>query len=418
MNVSCCSVPLLLCAWLVLPLPAVAADSFGLPQLLQLADSDNRALHAARAAVDAARAAVTSAAAFPNPELEMSQGHSRARQIGAPVGDVRSLTLSQPLEWPQLRGARMAAADAGWRASEAGQQAFVADLRSWVKLRYYELLRRQAEETAAAEDLALATQIRSRIQLLAEQGEVPRFELIKADTEFLNAQKQAQVADLRVVQARAALRQAVGNGLPAAFTVSGTLPRQLPPLPPLAELRQRVLAANAELGRSRAETEQAQHQLDLERARRLPAIAVKAGRDHDVELSTNRIGVAITIPLWDRRSGPVGEASAGLARARNEAQAREFALLQSLENAYLQYQIAANQVQALEGGVVHRAEAAQKVAEAAYRHGERGILDYLDAQRVYRAARNELIAARYELAAAVVDIDRLCHASDVSQEKS
>lgn len=410
----------LLCAvsaLLAVPSLARAAESYSLPQLLQLVESDNRALHAARDAVSAARAAVGSAGAFPNPELEVSQGQSRARLIGAPAGDVRTLTLSQPLEWPQLRGARIDAADAAWRAADAGRRAFEADVHSWVKLRYYELLRRQAEVVAADEDLSLATQIRSRIQLLVDQGEVPRFELIKADTEYLNAQKQAQVAELRVVQARAALRQAVGSGLPETFMVSGSLPRQQSPLPPLAELREKVLANNAELGRNRAETEQAGHQLDLERAKRLPGVALKAGRDTDSELNTSRIGIAITIPLWDRRSGPVGEATAGLARARNEGMAREFSLLQGLENAYLQYQIAANQVQALESGVVHRAEAAQQVAAAAYRHGERGILDYLDAQRVYRAARNELIAARYELAAAVVEIDRLRGATDVAQEK-
>ena len=47
------------------------------------------------------------------------------------------------------------------------------------------------------------------------------------------------------------------------------------------------------------------------------------------------------------------------------------------------------------------------MAEAAYRFGERGILDYLDAQRVYRAARSDLIAARYELRSADVEIARL-----------
>jgi cobalt-zinc-cadmium efflux system outer membrane protein len=56
---------------------------------------------------------------------------------------------------------------------------------------------------------------------------------------------------------------------------------------------------------------------------------------------------------------------------------------------------------------VREAEAALKVAEAAYRFGERGILDFLDAQRVFRAVRNELISARYELSAAVVEIERL-----------
>ena len=53
------------------------------------------------------------------------------------------------------------------------------------------------------------------------------------------------------------------------------------------------------------------------------------------------------------------------------------------------------------------AERALKIAQAAYRFGERGFLEVLDAQRVFRAARAELIAARFELAAAWVDIERL-----------
>jgi cobalt-zinc-cadmium efflux system outer membrane protein len=88
-------------------------------------------------------------------------------------------------------------------------------------------------------------------------------------------------------------------------------------------------------------------------------------------------------------------------------QSQEFSLAQTLEVAYQQYEIAQTQVTALESGILKQAEAALKVAESAYRFGERGFLEVLDAQRVYRAARAELIAARYELATAWVEIERL-----------
>jgi cobalt-zinc-cadmium efflux system outer membrane protein len=48
-----------------------------------------------------------------------------------------------------------------------------------------------------------------------------------------------------------------------------------------------------------------------------------------------------------------------------------------------------------------------KVAEAAYRYGERGIIDYLDAQRVLRTTRLDFLNARYELQAAMIEIERL-----------
>ena len=39
-------------------------------------------------------------------------------------------------------------------------------------------------------------------------------------------------------------------------------------------------------------------------------------------MRASQFGVVVTIPLWDRRSGPVGEAAAQLSRARNELEAR------------------------------------------------------------------------------------------------
>jgi cobalt-zinc-cadmium efflux system outer membrane protein len=136
-------------------------------------------------------------------------------------------------------------------------------------------------------------------------------------------------------------------------------------------------------------------------------VALKAGVDEDPDMRANKFGLVVSIPIWDRRSGPVGEASAQLARARHELAAQEFSLGQQLEIAVQQYEIAQTQVVALESGILKQAEAAVKVVEAAYRFGERGFLDVLDARRVFRAARAELITARYELASAWVEIERL-----------
>ena len=53
------------------------------------------------------------------------------------------------------------------------------------------------------------------------------------------------------------------------------------------------------------------------------------------------------------------------------------------------------------------AEAALRVAQAAYRFGERGILEVLDAERVLRAVRQDLLLARYQLQASLIDLDSL-----------
>ena len=385
---------------------AWAQTDFDLAKLENLALQSSRAVLAGRSAVDAARAAVDTAAAFPNPELEYLSGSQRARGVGGTQGDARSVALTQPLDMPWVRSSRIGAAEAGLEATSAANRGFEAEVLARLRLRYYEVLRREAEQRNSREDLASMESVRSRIALRVETGEAPRFELIKADAELLNAQKAAQVAGFRVEQARSLLRQAVGNELPPSFSLAGRL-SSVPELPRLDVLRKEVETGSPDLARARAELVRAERQLDLERRQRWPNLAVKASMDEDPDVRANKVGVVMSIPLWNRRSGPVGEASAHLTRARYELEAQQFSQQKQLEVAYQQYEIALAQVNALESGIVRQAEEALKIAAAAYRFGERGFIEVLDAQRVYRAARVELIAARYEVAAAWVEIERL-----------
>lgn len=398
--------PLLFSCCLLLVSPLQAQGEYDLLHLESLMLESSRAVQAVRDQEESARAGVRSASAFPNPELEYLAGSTRARTPAGTVGDARSLTLSQTLDLPWRRSARIGAAEAGLEAAGASTRAFVADQLARLRLRYYEVLRREAELKNAREDVALMEGVRSRIALRVETGEAAKFELIKAEAEALNAQKVAQAASFRVEQARSLLRQVVGAALPENFALAGRL-RDVPEVGALDVLRAEMRASSPELGRSRSELVRAEHLLDLEKRQRWPNVALKATMDEDAETRASKFGVVISLPVWDRRSGPIGEASAQVARARSELAAQEFSLDQALLVAFQQYEIAQTQVTALESGIVRQAQAALKIAEAAYRFGERGFLEVLDAQRVYRAARSELIAARYELAQAWVEIERL-----------
>jgi cobalt-zinc-cadmium efflux system outer membrane protein len=129
----------------------------------------------------------------------------------------------------------------------------------------------------------------------------------------------------------------------------------------------------------------------------------------EIEPDTNkfRVGVAIPLPVWNQRGGQVGEALAAFHEATAAAEARRLDLVTELENAYGRYQVASQQIAAYEGGLLKQAENALRVADAAYRFGERGFMEVLDAQRVLRTVRTELVAARFEQQAALIEIERL-----------
>ncbi|WP_454766760.1 TolC family protein [Cupriavidus campinensis] len=385
---------------------APAAETFDLPYLLSLAQSTNKGVEAAQANVDAATAAITSARAYPNPQVEVMYGRLHGKEAGVASGSAPSYAFVQKFDYPQQRNLREAMAGRGLEASQALRQAFRSDLSARVKTSYYQVLRRETELAAAQEDLALMRQIHSRAKVRVEVGEAPRYELIKAETELLAAQKTLQTAELRVEQAKTTLRQQVGGALPPNFGLAGSL-GNAPEVPGLAILRDTMQAGNAELAQRRMELERARLGVDYQRSLRWPEVAVRASTDRQPDNNVSQIGLVMTIPLWDRRGGPVGEATAQATQARTALEAREFELNQELEAAYRQYEITQAQVTALESGIVREAESALGVAEAAYRFGERGILDYLDAQRVLRNARSELIAAQYELQVAAIQIEKL-----------
>lgn len=390
--------------------PSIANASgavYSLNQLINIGLNQNPSVLASRDQVDAARGGATAARAYPNPEISGQTGRGQERNVASPIsGQAYNLTLNQPIEMPNVRSARIDAAEAMVTATDAARQGFEDDTAARIKLAFFDLLRREAEERATAEDLQLTQQIRDRIALRYKVGESPKFDLIRADTEMLNAQRSHDAAVLRVDMARANLRMAVGHPLPAGWTIRGELPKKIN-LPPLSKLQEDLLARNPALARGEAERQAAERRVDHEKGQRLPKLSVVATRDVDPTIQKSMAGVAITVPLWDFKSGQISQARAELSRANHQLAAQKLNLAESLEATYRLYQIASNQVSILENQVLAQAGAAQRIAEAAYRYGERGILEWLDAQRTYRAARNELITARYDLAIVTVEIDRL-----------
>ena len=364
------------------------------------------AVRSVRDQARAAESAVNTARTFPNPSLEVMNGRVRPRDSDVLYGTTKGYSLTQPLDMPWNRFPRVDAAQAGLQGALAEQRASLAELRARVRVGFFDVLRRQSEQRAAEEDRLLTEDIRKRIALRLEVGEAAKFELIKADAEMLMAQKSAQSAAARTRQARAELRAIVGQSLPEAFELTAQ-PQDVGQPPKLDVLRDQIMQANPDLQRLQAQSRQNAFKLSEQKALRLPQLALRADLTNDPDYRTKTTGMQLTVPIWDWRGGPVGEAAARLSQVQNELQATEFALSQRIETAYRQYEIAQAQVAALESGIVRQAENALRIAQTAYKAGEKGFLEVLDAQRVFRQARNELIYARFELASAWVEIERL-----------
>jgi len=398
-------IALMLSVCVLLMSSAQAAPIFTLQQVLDSAMQQNPAITIIRAQENAAEASVTTAKSFANPEIDAGMGPTRFRTTNQSDSRNWGVGLSQPLEFSDVRNARREIAESNVKAVGFNSELTRIELRSRVKSIFYEVLQRQAVLKLVEDDRNSLTQIRERVKLRTDVGESPRYELIKADTEALAAERDYQSAIVRVTEAKAYLRGLIGNSMPADYELTGELPL-VDTLPDLITLRDKIDQSPL-LQQIRAQKETAEAKLRLEESLRNPGLTLKAGIEQDPDLTSLRFGLAIPLPLWNQRQGQIAEASANVMQAQAHVSDRELALQRDVESSYQRYLIAQGQVAAFENGLLSQAESVLKVAESAYRFGERGILDYLDAQRTYRSVRKDYLAARYDYINAMLEIERL-----------
>lgn len=375
-------------------------------ELVRIVVQNNPALLASLRSRESATAAITSAGALHNPRVEMSGGNNRPRLPGATSGPVNGWALSQFIENPSIREARISGARHAERGSLQQIAVTTNELVAQVRLKSFEYLLRREEAKAAADSLALLEQIRTRVRVRVESGEAARYEVIKANAEIINAQQKLQSAQLQIEQAALAINRLAAGALPPRWTLSERL-GDSPDAPVLEEVRQAALLGNPELKALQAALDRQEARVAEARAGRWPGVELRYNQLRDPEVRQRVLSVNLQIPLLDQRTGPLAEASADLARTRVQLDGRREELGQQVMLAWKALEIARGRVTALSTGAIPEAEAALRVAQAAYRFGERGILDVLDAQRLLRSVNADLLDARYQLQAANVDLEFL-----------
>lgn len=392
-------------SFLTLSFSVNAAESFTLESILAVATTQNPLMKAAQAREEAASAQVVTSRTFGNPQLEIGAGPSRYRTPGVGGNANWGAAISQPLDFPDVRAARRNVAEYQVEVATIGIELAKIDLRTRVKSAFYDVLQRQAILKLAEDNRNLLKDIRGRVKLRVDVGESPKYELIKSDTELLAAERDFQSASVRVLEGKAYLKGLVGDFIPSDFQLIGELPMK-ETLPSITQLREKI-DNTAQLKQVKAAINSSEANLKLQKALINPGIIVRLGIEQDPDLRQLRLGVQIPIPMWDQRRGQISQASAEVSEVNAILNDRELVIKRDIEAAYNRYMIAQGQLSAFEDGLLAQADAVLKVAEASYRFGERGILDYLDAQRTQRGVRKDYLVARFEYVNTMLEIERL-----------
>lgn len=390
-----------LAAVLVNCCPAQQLAGYTWDQIHDLFVRTNPTLHAQEQSVVSNRAAEVSAGLPPNPTL---QNDTTSATIGVyqefEIGGKRAA---------RVRSARLAtsisqtdAADTRRTLTLALRQAFVAALQAKSDLQF------------ARENLAEYEHTVEINRAMLQQGEIARADFLRIELQTLQFQTDVDDATLGLKSAKAALRGLMAAGsLPEDFDVLGDLKAE-PFKLDLAELKKLALQNRPDLKSAVTAREKAYADLRLARANRWPDPTVGVSYLHSGNempgpdwfqplfpkgSSSNAMGVglaSIPLPIFNRNQGEIARARSEEVRVGLLAQAQESQVLQDVDSAYAGFISARERLKLYEQTYLGEAKESLDIEEFSFHKGGASILDYLDAQRTYRATQ---LAYRQQLAA-------------------
>ena len=390
------------------PLPVEPEGTLTLEQALALVAARQPELELGRLDVAAAAGRQRQAGLWPNPTLsaEAENFGGSGERAGAAVAEY-TVQLEQPLELGGKRSRRVHVAACEQRLAIFDLAARRLDAQAETRRRFAALLAAQARLQLEGEFLALTEEFCRAAGLRVRAGRVSPLEESRAQIELARQRVAQQQAIGRLATARGQLAALWNSTTPRFTAVTGEL-AALPELPALEKLLA-ALPHNPDVARWDAEVEQRRAALALTRAERVPDINAAAGVRWYNDNSDHAFvaGLALPLPVFDRKQGSLREAGALLAKAERAQRAARVRAQTALATAYQTLASARTKALALQDEVLPRAAQVLEATRAGYAQGKFAYLDVLEAQRACGETKAAHLEALADCQQASVEIQRL-----------
>jgi cobalt-zinc-cadmium efflux system outer membrane protein len=239
-------------------------------------------------------------------------------------------------------------------------------------------------------------------------GDMSESDLLKVKLQLLQFQAEVSTARLAKVQALTGLRQALGyESVPDNFDVDGELD-YLPIHAGLDDLKSLALRSRPDLQAAHLSVNAAQSQESLAEAIGKRDLNASFNYTHTAGINSGAFFFNIDLPIFDRNQGEIARTRYAITQSQELQNETSQQVLTDVVDAYEAVRSNDQIIQLYRGGYVDQAKESRDITEYAYKRGAASLLDFLDAERTYRA--NQL-AYRQALASYMTALEQLRQAA-------
>jgi len=241
-------------------------------------------------------------------------------------------------------------------------------------------------------------------QLRYDKGAISEDDYLKIKLQLLQFETDYQQAELAKVQALSDLRQLLGyESVPADYDVAGPFDYQLLK-GNLEDFQLKALQNRPDLRAAQQGVTAARSQYELQRAIGKQDVTVQGNYSHVNGINAASFYGSIPLPIFNRNQGEIARTRFAITQAQEQEKATNGQALTDVRDAYEGLRVSDRIVQLYRSGYLDVAQKDRDIAEYAYQKGAVSLLDFLDAERNYRATQ---LAYRQALASYLLALEQL-----------
>jgi outer membrane protein, heavy metal efflux system len=398
----------------ILATGAVRAQAQGpiritLDEAVQMALAHNHSLIAARTTIDQAEAEEITANLRPNPTLfgdwdylPLNPGSQNLTYLHDDTE--ADLGLSYLFERGRKRQHRLQAA----KDVTAQTRSTVADsertLTFNVATDFVNVQLAESTLDLAQEDLKSFQNTVNISEDRYKAGDISKDDYLKIKLQMLQFQTDVSQAKLARLQGLDDLRQLLGyESVSADYDVAGALDYQ--PVPTgLDDLQMKALQSRPDLRAAQQGVTAANSQYQLQKAIGKQDVTASANYSHVNSINAASVAASIPLPIFNRNQGEIARTRFAITQAEEQEKLANGQVLTDVRDAYENLHSQDEIIQLYRSGYLDEAKEDRDISEYSYRRGAASLLDYLDAERSYRATE---LAYRQALASYVLAVEQL-----------
>lgn len=393
--------------------PSAAAQGpvrITLDEAIQMGLAHNHNLKAARTTIQQSEALEITANLRPNPVLTADAQFLPIFQPNKFSEDYINTTaqfdlgLSYLFERGRKRQHRLQAA----RDVTAETRSLVADnersLMFQVAAQFFNVQLAESTLDLAEQDLKSFQNTVDISEARYKAGDISEGDFLKIHLQLLQFQQDVSQARLARVQALVGLRQLLGyESVPADFDVAGTFEYQ-PVKLKLEDLQAKAVAERPDLRAARQGVTAANSLYQLAKANSKVDVTGTFNYDHVSAANTGSFFGSLQIPIFNRNQGEIARTRYAITQAEELQLAASDQVMTDVSDAYEGVRDNDQVVSLYLSGYLNEARLSRDISEYAYKRGAASLLDFLDAERSYRATQ---LAYRQSLASYLLAVEQL-----------